>query len=90
MVKHMTIGQRAALAIKRRVRFGKVKPELDRLTIPTGSYERWKLGKGDPQSYWLQQMALAGYDVHWILTGETKNPMKDIDFDTVDYEEEND
>lgn len=89
MVKHMTIGQRAALAIRRRVRFGKVKPELDRLTIPTGSYERWKLGKGDPQSYWLQQMAFAGYDIHWILTGE-QHRVPEIDFDTAEYEEEND
>lgn len=89
MVNHMTIGQRAALAIKRRVRYGKVKPELDRLTIPHGSYERWKLGKGDPQSFWLQQLALAGYDVHWILTGQ-KQTVQEIDFDTAEYEEEND
>lgn len=90
MVNHMTIGQRAALAIKRRVRFGNVKPELDRLTIPHSSYERWKLGKGDPQGYWLQQMALAGYDVHWILTGEVRYKVSEIDFDTAEYEEEND
>lgn len=88
MDKHMSVGQRAALAIKRRVRYGNVKPELDRLTIPHGSYERWKLGKGDPQSFWLQQLALAGYDVHWILTGE-KYHVQDIDFDTAEYEEEN-
>jgi hypothetical protein len=90
MANHMTIGQRAALAIKRRVRFGNVKPELDRLTIPHSSYERWKLGKGDPQGYWLQQMALAGYDVHWILTGEARYKVSEIDFDTAEYEEEND
>lgn len=84
----MTIGERAALAIKRRVRYGKVKPELDRLTIPHGSYERWKLGKGDPQSFWLQQLALAGYDVHWILTGQDRCQGQEIDFDIVDYEEE--
>lgn len=89
MVKHMTVGQRAALAIKRRVRHGRVKPELDRLTIPNGSYERWKLGKSDPQSFWLQQLALAGYDVHWILTGQ-KQTVPEIDFDTAEYEEEND
>lgn len=89
MVKYMTIGQRATLAIKRRVRYGNVNPELDRLTIPHSSYERWKLGKGDPQSFWLQQMALAGYDVHWILTGQ-KQTVPEIDFDTAEYEEEND
>ena len=89
MVKHMTIGQRAALAIKRRVRYGNVNPELDCLTIPHSSYERWKLGKGDPQSFWLQQMALARYDVHWILTGQ-KQTVSEIDFDTAEYEEEND
>ena len=89
MVNHMTIGQRAALAIKRRVRYGKVNPELDRLTIPHSSYERWKLGKGDPQAFWLQQMALDGYDVYWILTGQ-KQTVSEIDFDTAEYEEEND
>ena len=89
MVKYMTIGQRAALAIKRRVRYRNVNPELDRLTIPHSSYERWKLAKGDPQSFWLQQMALAGYDVHWILTGQKKT-VPEIDFDTAEYEEEND
>ena len=90
MVKHMTVGQRAALAIQRRVRHGRVKPELDRLTIPQGSYERWKLGKSDPQSFWLQQLALAGYDVHWILTGQVRDHGPEIDSDIADYEEEND
>lgn len=85
----MTIGERAALAIKRRVKYGKVKPELDRLNITEASYSRWKRGKDNPQSFWLQKMALAGYDVHWILTGE-KCRMPEIDFDTVEYEEEND
>ena len=90
MDKHMTVGQRTALAIKMRVQHGRVKPELDRLTIPHGSYERWKLGKGDPQSFWLQQLALSGYDVHWILTGQVRDHGPEIDFDIADYEEEND
>lgn len=89
MVKHMTVGQRAVLAIQRRVRHGKVKPELDRLTIPQSSYHRWKSGEQSPQWFWLQQLALAGYDVHWILTGQ-KQTVPEIDFDTAEYEEEND
>ena len=88
MDKHMTVGQRAALAIKRRVQYGRIKPELDRLTIPERSYSRWKKGKDNPQSFWLQQLAFAGYDVHWILTGQDRCQGTEIDFDIVDYEEE--
>lgn len=89
MDKHVTIGQRAALAIWKRVRFGRVKPELDRMQIPQGTFSRWKTGKGDPQAYCLQQMALSGYDVHWILTGQVSDHGPEIDFDIADYEEEN-
>ena len=89
MVKHMTVGQRAVLAIQRRVRHGRVKPELDRLTIPQSSYHRWKSGEQSPQWFWLQQLALAGYDVHWILTGQVSDHGPEIDSDIADYEEEN-
>ena len=84
MDKHMTVGQRTALAIKRHVRYGRVKTELDRLTIPVGTYKRWKLGKDDPQSFWLQQLAFAGYDVHWILTGQVRDNGPEIDFEIAD------
>ena len=83
----MTGGQRAAKEIRRKVKYGRVKPELDRLTIPQGTFSKWESGKYDPQFYWLQTMAKAGYDTHYILTGErTHTP--DIDFDIAEFEEE--
>ena len=86
----LTVGQRASQAIKERVNYGKVKPELDRLFIPTSTFYAWELYQRDPQAYYLKQMALAGYDIFWILTGqrEKKYPVTDTDFDICEYEEE--
>ena len=86
----LTVGQRASRAIKERVNHGKVKPELDRLFIPTSTVYAWELYQRDPQAYYLKQMALAGYDIFWILTGkrEKKYPVTDVDFDICEYEEE--
>ncbi len=84
----MTIDQRAAKAIKERVRYGKVAPELKRLGTVSTNYSRWRDGESDPQAYWLQQMAFAGYDVHWILTGEHRFPVQEIDYDIAEYEED--
>ena len=84
----MTIGQRAAQAIKQAVNYGKVAPELKRLGITSTNYCRWRDGKADPQAYWLQQLAFAGYDTHWILTGQRQYPVEDIDFDICEYEED--
>lgn len=67
-----TIGERAAQAIKRRVRYGRIKPECDRINIPVGVVYDWANGVTNPSAYYLQQMALAGYDVHYILTGVKK------------------
>lgn len=32
----------------------------------------WYNGKADPAAYRLRTMALAGYDIYYILTGERK------------------
>lgn len=84
----LTVGQRLVLAVKERVHYGKVKQELERLQIPQSSFTHWKDGDRNPQVYYLTQMALAGYDVYWILTGKKQIPVQDIDFDIADYEEE--
>lgn len=65
-----TIGERAARLIKERVRYGKVKPELDRIGVDTYAFYGWDEGRYNPSAYYLQQMALAGYDVIYILTGK--------------------
>lgn len=75
-----TIGERAAKAIQQQAMKGtsanrrtiKVKDELDRLDIPQENFYHWKKGESNPSAYYLQQMALAGYDVIWILTGKEK------------------
>lgn len=84
----MTIGERTAQEIKKRVKFGKVLPELKRLTIPTECYYRWKRGRGDPQAHYLRILALEGYDIHYILTGQ-KQSEEETDF-LAEYEEEYD
>lgn len=84
----LTVGQRLVRAVKERVHHGKVKQELERLQIPQSSFTHWKDGDRNPQVYYLTQMALAGYDVYWILTGKKQIPVQDIDFDIAEYEEE--
>ena len=69
----MTIGERAYKAIKEKCGHRKIKKELDRMGILQSSIYGWKNGELNPSAYYLQQMALAGYDVFWILTGERKN-----------------
>ena len=86
----LTVGQRLVRAVKERVHYGKVKQELERLQIPQSSFSHWKDGDRNPQVYYLTQMALAGYDVYWILTGQVRDHGPEIDSDIADYEEEND
>ncbi len=65
------IGMRAADEI-RRTAYGKCndKEEAKRIGIRRKSFYDWDNGRSDPSTYNLQKMALAGYDVHYILTGE--------------------
>lgn len=65
-----TIGERAAKAIMRRVKYGSVKPEMERMDIPVPNFYGWANGTKNPSAYYLQKMAFNGYDVLWILTGE--------------------
>lgn len=66
----MTIGERAARAIKSRSKPRKFVAELQKLDIEINAFYRWTRGECDPSAYYLRQMALAGYDVIYILTGK--------------------
>lgn len=67
----MTVGQRAAQAIRERFPNG-TKIQMEMLGLNAGCIYDWKNGRANPTSYALAQMALAGYDIYWILTGERK------------------
>ena len=69
------IGIRAAHAIKTRARKNKSKlgVELRELHMSHAVLHKWGKGETDPSAFFLARMALAGYDVLWILTGEVKN-----------------
>ena len=43
--------------------------ELDRLQMTRQSLYQYMHGRYTPSAHLLQRMALAGYDVVWILTG---------------------
>ena len=67
----MSIGERAALAIEARAKKHGVSIEAECMKFG-GSRKNhfdWKHRGLNPNSYFLQQMAFAGYDVVWILTG---------------------
>lgn len=71
MAKLDTIGKRAAFAIDQRKVHKRIKKrdvyaEIDATYITVSN---WRCGNTDPKGYHLQQMAFAGYDVMWILTG---------------------
>ncbi len=72
MDKLDTIGKRAAWAIEERriqnrTRKGR---EFANLYVDYAKVSNWRCGRNDPDAHALQQMALNGYDVYWILTGE--------------------
>ena len=66
-----SIGERAAQAIRERASQNgtRLEEELKKLGILKKSFEVWECGRFSPSAYFLQQMALAGYDVLYILTG---------------------
>ena len=45
---------------------------LNEIGLRRESLWAWGNGKADPCAYRLRVMALAGYDIHYILTGERK------------------
>ena len=70
-----TIGERAYKEIKKRAKQNGVaiSKEAETLGITSPRLSSWK-DNTNPCAYHLQQMALAGYDVIYILTGkENKN-----------------
>lgn len=72
MGKLDTIGKRAAWAIEeRRLQNHARKFEVyAEINVTTATVCNWRKGETEPRGYHLQQMALNGYDVYWILTGE--------------------
>jgi transcriptional regulator with XRE-family HTH domain len=66
------IGYRAVKAIKERSRQNgtTLSAELQKLSATRQNYNRWEEKGGNPNAFFLQQMAFAGYDVMWILTGK--------------------
>jgi hypothetical protein len=86
----MTIGERAAQAIHERSADTGVSPAkiMESMGGNRKTLGDWEKRNRNPQAYWLQQMALAGYDTYWILTGQRQYQHVAVDFDIVDYEEE--
>lgn len=71
----MTIGERAVQEIRRHAgtpNVRNIRKELAKLDIPDSSYRGWRNGETSPSAFYLAKMAIAGYDVLWILTGEKR------------------
>ena len=70
-----TIAMRAIQQIDRRARAqNSPVPELiRRIGVYRELFWRWKKNKGDISAHYLQQMALDGYDVVYILTGKKES-----------------
>ena len=66
-----TIGNRAAREITRRAFQNGIAPykEAEKFGADSAKLSNWR-SKFDPSAYYLKRMALAGYDVIYILTGE--------------------
>jgi hypothetical protein len=67
----MSIGERAVLAIREMAKKRNVcvDNECTRLGMSRKNLSDWQKRGLCPSAHFLQQMALAGYDVIWILTG---------------------
>lgn len=70
------IGRRAAAAIRDRAHERRTTYTAQRqlLGLEQSVFCRWEHGQGAPGAKFLQAMALDGYDVHYILTGERRTP----------------
>lgn len=67
------IGIRAAKAIfNRQDSEHNLNEILEEIEINRQRLWYYRKDKADPSAYTLRAMALAGYDVHYILTGERK------------------
>ena len=70
-----SIGERAAQAIEARAAANgtSLSAEMELLGVCRKTLGDWRSRGRNPQGYYLQQMALHGYDIYYILTGETKH-----------------
>lgn len=86
----MTIGERAAQAIHERAEDTGISPAklMESMGANRKTLGDWEKRNRNPQAYWLQQLALEGYDTYWILTGRRQHPIVAVDFDICEYEEE--
>lgn len=68
----MTIGERAAQAIREKAKEKGIPiyKELENIGTQRNAFHVWEKCNIDPSGYFLQQMALNGYDIYWILTGK--------------------
>ena len=66
------IGERAAEAVRIRCVQNRtiLGAELGKLGVSRTVFHNWEKAVFEPNAYYLQQMALAGYDVTYILTGK--------------------
>lgn len=69
-----SIAERAVCEIVRKTRNDNknLKKELQFLGISKTLYFKWNRSENEPQSYFIAEMAKAGYDVIYILTGVRK------------------
>lgn len=69
------IGKRAAQAIRERSKKNRTKLEEESMKVYVSRkvINDWEIHNRNPSAFFLQQMALAGYDVFWILTGQEAN-----------------
>jgi hypothetical protein len=74
----LTIGQRASKAIQEKAKNNGnwIYVECEKIGVSRKVYRDWRKCGFNPTAYFLQQMALNGYDIYWILTGEMKNENK--------------
>lgn len=65
------IGRRAVAAIEEMAKKNgtKASKEYQKLDVTATVWHSWKWRNFSPSAYYLRQMALAGYDVTYILTG---------------------
>ena len=71
----MSIAERVAMAIVARAEQNgtTVAEECRKIGATRKNYYDWKNDCHNPQAYFLQQMVLAGYDINWILIGDSND-----------------
>ena len=70
---NLTIGERAVKVVKERAKQKGIPLRQELLNFGLQNYRvflHWDVKGANPSAYYLQQLALAGYDVFYILTGK--------------------